>query len=106
MSTVTEQPVLSERAPAPELPAVAAPVATEARTSRKATWALVSGIVGLIVAPLLFATVAIALGVVAKNEMDQDPQLQGQGQATAGIVLGVIGLLVFAVVLVTTMSTS
>jgi hypothetical protein len=106
MSTVTEQSILPQRSPAPELPAHPALVATEDRTSRKATWALVCGIAGLIVFALLFSTVAIALGVVAKNEIDRDPHLHGQGKAIAGIVLGVIGLVLFAVIVVATMATS
>ena len=65
MSIATEQPLLSPVSPAPELPVQPAPVAPEARTSPKATWALVCGIAGMIVFALLFSTVAIALGVVA-----------------------------------------
>jgi hypothetical protein len=114
MSVATEQPILPQLSPSPELPAQDAPelpaqdasVAPEARTSRKATWALVCGIAGLIVFALLFSTVAIALGVVAKNEIDRDPQLHGRGKATAGIVLGVIGLVFFAVFLAATVATS
>ena len=106
MSIATEQPVLSPVSPAPELPAQPAAVATEARNSRKATWALVCGIAGMVVFALLFSTVAIALGVVARNEIKQDPQLHGEGKAIAGIVLGVIGLVLFAVIVTAKVATS
>ena len=97
MSATTEQSGDLRVAPPTELPAQPAPVAIGPRTSRKAHWALVSGIIGVFVLALVFSTVAIALGVVAKNEMDRDPELEGRGKAIAAIVLGVIGLVVFAV---------
>ncbi len=106
MSIATEQPLLSPVSPAPELPVQPAPVPPEARTSPKATWALVCGIAGMIVFALLFSTVAIALGVVARNEIKRDPQLQGEGKAIAGIVLGVIGLVLFAVIVTAKVATS
>ena len=106
MSIATEQPLLSPVSPAPELPVQPAPVAPEARTSPKATWALVCGIAGMIVFALLFSTVAIALGVVARNEIKRDPQLKGEGKAIAGIVLGVIGLVLFAVIVTAKVATS
>jgi Domain of unknown function (DUF4190) len=70
---------------------------SQVRASPKATWALACGIIGMFVLAPLFSTVAITLGVVAKNEIDRDSELLGRGKAVAAIVLGVIGLVVFAV---------
>ena len=71
------------------------------QTSKKATWALVCGVVGLVVLPLLFSTVAIALGAVAKNEIDGDASLHGRSSASAAIGLGVMGLGIAAIVIAT-----
>lgn len=106
MSVATEQPILPQLSPSPELPAQPASLAAEDRTSRKATWALICGIAGMIVFALVFSTVAIALGVVAKNEIERDPHLHGQGKAIAGIVLGVIGLVFFAIIVTAQLVTS
>jgi hypothetical protein len=70
---------------------------SQVRASPKATWALVCGVIGMFVFAPLFSTVAITLGVVARNEIDRAPELEGRGKAVAGIVLGVIGLAFFAV---------
>lgn len=71
------------------------------QVNKKATWALISGVVGLVVFPLLFSTVAIALGVVAKGEIDRDGSLEGRSRASTAIVLGVIGLGIAAIVIAT-----
>jgi hypothetical protein len=74
----------------------------------KATAALVVGIVAVAgaftcVLPILAAPVAWVLGAQARREIRNAPrQWGGEGRATAGMVLGIIGtvLLVLAIVLV------
>jgi hypothetical protein len=63
----------------------------EAR-SGKAVAALVLGIAGLLIAPIVCSTLAIVFGVLARRDIDRRPALTGRGLATAGIVLGVLGL--------------
>jgi hypothetical protein len=62
------------------------------KTESTAIASLVLGIVGLVgcifVAPIL----AIVFSNQAKNKIRQNPSLQGQGMATAGFVLGIVGL--------------
>jgi hypothetical protein len=73
----------------------------------KATAALVVGIVSVAgaftcVLPVLAAPVAWILGVQARREIHRAPQQWGgEGRATAGMVLGIIGtaLLVIGIVL-------
>lgn len=66
---------------------------------RKATSALVLGIVGMLCCPIVFSVMAIVFGSQAKNEIDRDPSAySNRGMATAGIVLGVVGL-IFGVLL-------
>ncbi len=65
----------------------------------RATAALVFGILGLIVCPLILSVVAIVLGYQARKEIDASGgRFRNRGAATAGIVLGWVGL-VFGVLL-------
>jgi len=63
-----------------------------APTSGSATAALILGIVGVVLCPLLCSVPALILGYKAKNEIAASGgRMSGAGQATAGIVLGWIG---------------
>lgn len=63
------------------------------QSSGKATASLVLGIVGLVVLPFVCSVLAIVLGRKARREIDASGgRLGGRGNATAGIVLGWIGL--------------
>lgn len=66
-------------------------------TSGKAIAALVLGIAGVLVVPVICSILAIVLGRQAKREINADPRLGGEGMAIAGTVLGVVGLCLFAV---------
>jgi Domain of unknown function (DUF4190)/Helix-hairpin-helix motif len=67
------------------------------KTSGKATWALILSLIGLVVVPVGLSTLGIALGVLAKMDMKSDPRLGGRGRATAAIVIGVVGLVLWAI---------
>ena len=69
------------------------------RTSGLAIASLVVGIAGLFVAPVLGSVIALVLGYSARRELQRDPRLEGHGYATAGIVLGWVGLVLSIVVL-------
>jgi hypothetical protein len=57
--------------------------------------ALVLGIVGLTVLPVLGSILAIIFGGIAKGSMRRARgSMKGSGMATAGLVLGIIGLVV------------
>jgi hypothetical protein len=63
------------------------------QTSGKSTAALVMGILGLILCPPIFSTLALIFGRQARNEIDgSGGRIGGRGNATAGIVLGWIGI--------------
>ena len=62
------------------------------RTSALAIAALACGIAGLTVFPLLASFAAVVLGTTARGELRRDPTLDGSGLATAGLVLGWIGV--------------
>lgn len=59
-------------------------------SSSKATPALILGIVGLICCGIC-AILAIIFGKQAKDEIAANPGMQGEGQAQAGFILGIVG---------------
>jgi hypothetical protein len=72
---------------------IGAPPAAAARgTNGNAIASLVLGIAGLIFIPLIPSVIAIVLGNKAKEEIAREPGVGGDGYATAGVVLGWIGV--------------
>ena len=67
--------------------------ARERPTSRKAITSLVLGILGLIVLPIVFSTLAIVFGALAYRDTRAPAGLGGRGIAVAGLVLGIVGLI-------------
>lgn len=65
----------------------------ERRRPGKAVAALILGIVGLVVAPIICSTLAIVFGVLARNEIRRDERLTGGSMALWGIALGVLGVI-------------
>ena len=62
-------------------------------TPGSATAALILGICALLVCPIICAPLALVYGNKARNEIDASGgRLGGRGMATAGIVLGWIGV--------------
>jgi hypothetical protein len=74
--------------------------APHTRTSGKAVTALVLGIAGIILLPIICSTLAIIFGSIARGETRRDPSLGGRGMATAGLVLGIIGVVIFGLIIV------
>jgi uncharacterized membrane protein len=62
------------------------------RTSGKAIASLVLGIGGFVIFPVVLSILAIVFGRSARREIAERPGLGGAGLATAGIVLGWIGV--------------
>jgi hypothetical protein len=83
------------------------------QSSSKATAALVLGICGIFVVPVICSILALVFGYQGRTEIDQsNGYLTGRGMAVAGIVLGwvgialaVVGLLIFLVLLAAIQST-
>ena len=69
-------------------------------TSGNAIASLVLGIAGLVIFPLVPSILAIFLGRSAKRDIRQRPGLGGEGLATAGIVLGWVGVALIALAVV------
>ena len=63
------------------------------RTSTLAIISLVAGIAGLFPLPVLGSIVAIVTGHLARGEIRREPDMEGDGMAVAGLVLGYGSLL-------------
>jgi len=87
--------------PAPPLPmnAGGAPVSPSGGTSQMALWAMITGIFSFLCCQIL-APVSIVLGAVALSQLKHQPGRSGAGFAIAGIVLGVIALLMVVTAMV------
>lgn len=64
-------------------------------TNGKAIASLVLGIVGLTGLPLVASVLALVFGYMARSEITASGQ-EGKGLATAGIILGWVGIVVVA----------
>jgi hypothetical protein len=61
--------------------------------SGKATAALVLGICGLLICPLICSVLALVFGYQSRNEIDASGgMIGGRGMAKAGIILGWVGI--------------
>src|SRR5690349_10248385 len=70
------------------------------RTEGLAITSLILGIAGFLVCPLVLHILAIVFGNQAKTKIRNDPTLQGDGMAQAGIVLGWIGIAFSVIVII------
>ena len=80
----------------------AAPPQAQAGSSGKATASLVLGILAVVTfvvwGALIFGPLAIVFGVLGKNETQREGK-SGHGMAVAGLVLGIVGIALWAVFL-------
>jgi hypothetical protein len=81
--------------PAPPLPMSGRGISVPSSggNSQMAIWALITGIMSVLCCCQILAPVSIVLGAVALSQLKQHPEMRGQGFAIAGIVLGVVALL-------------
>jgi len=56
---------------------------------------LVMGIANFIFLPVLGSILAVIFGIIARRDINRNPNLDGWGIAVVGLVLGLIGLLIF-----------
>jgi hypothetical protein len=67
------------------------------RTSGYAIASLILGIAGFFVFPVVPSILAVVFGLKAREELRRNPALGGEGLATAGIVLGWVGIALTAI---------
>ncbi|MBN1289134.1 MAG: DUF4190 domain-containing protein, partial [Actinobacteria bacterium] len=75
-----------------------APPAGRAGSRKRSVWAAVSlaaGVLGFLFFPILGSILAIVFSIIAKKEIKESGGgVSGSGMATAGLVLGIIGLVI------------
>src|SRR5438552_1469787 len=71
--------------------------AARTRTEPTAVASLVCGIAGFTLCPIICSILAIAFGQNARTKIRDDPTLDGEALARAGVILGWIGFAVFAI---------
>ncbi len=69
-----------------------------------ATAALVYGLIGLLICGIVFGILAIVKAREAKNAISYNPRYGGGGMATAGLVLGIIDLVLWALIVLVRIS--
>ena len=82
-------------------PTTPGPVSGPPKTSGKAIGSLICGIIGLFFCGLILGLIAISLANNAKKDIAvSGGAIGGQGLATAGFVLGIIGVVGWAIIVV------
>ena len=71
-----------------------------AKTSGWAIASLVCSLVGILIATLPLAVLAICFSVAAKKRMKIFPNEKGAGMATAGLVIGIVELVIGIMILI------
>jgi hypothetical protein len=77
---------------------------TPQQSSGKAIAALVLGIIGIFLLPIVCSVLAIVFGAMARGEIQRDPTISGGGMATAGLVTGIIGVVAWGLILLAALS--
>jgi hypothetical protein len=72
-------------------------------TAKSATNALIVAIVGFFICGVILGLVAISKANEAKREIKADPSLQGEGMATAALVIGIIDTVGWLIVILARM---
>jgi hypothetical protein len=63
-------------------------------------YAIAAGYAGLFAVIPFFAPVALVLGILAVRRIKQNPKLHGMGRAVFGLVMGILGTIVLAFMVV------
>ena len=66
--------------------------------AKDAVQALTFGIIGLFICGVIFGPIAIPKANSAKQQIRNDPTLTGEGMANAGLVMGIIDLVAWAII--------
>jgi hypothetical protein len=75
------------------------PPRQQQQTPGNAVASLVLGIVGLVVCPIICSVLAIVFGQQAKGQIERDPNLGGAGLAQAGYIMGIVGLVLYGLLI-------
>ncbi len=68
---------------------------SSAQTNTMAIVSVISGVVSWVALPFIGGIVAIVTGHMARNEIKNNPGMQGDGLAIAGLILGYLHMITF-----------
>jgi hypothetical protein len=85
-------------APTPVVPI--RPLPKQPANSQLAVWSLITGVISLVCCCGIVGPIAIVLGAVALSQLKSHPELTGGGFAIAGIVLGIVAIVIWAALMV------
>jgi len=87
-----------------EVQAAPAPLLAEVKTDPYAIWSLIFGLL-IPCCTALTGVPALVLGITSKKRISESKgTLKGDGMATAGIILGIIGIILFVTVIILRLS--
>lgn len=66
----------------------------------RSMWAIIAGYLGLLSFLVVFAPFALATGIFAVIDIKRNPEKHGMGRAIFGIVMGALGSIILAIMLV------
>ena len=69
------------------------------QTPGNAIASLVLGILGLVLCPIICSVLAIVFGQQARGQIERDPNLTGAGLAQAGYIMGIVGLVLYGLLI-------
>jgi hypothetical protein len=95
----SDEPLWESPERGPQAPATAHRPGVQQQTPGNAVASLVLGILGLVLCPIICSVIAIVLGRQAKEQIERDPNLTGSGLATAGYIMGIVGLAIYGLLL-------
>ena len=72
--------------------AASAPPTDAGTTEPLAIWSLVLGVLSLVCCGFILGIPAVICGHLALSKFQKDPQLQGKGLATAGLIIGYVAI--------------
>jgi uncharacterized membrane protein len=61
---------------------------------------MILGIISLVVGGIILGTLAVIFGSIGLSRINKDPSLPGKGQAIAGLICGVLGIIGAIVILI------
>jgi Domain of unknown function (DUF4190)/GYF domain 2 len=90
-------------AAAPAVPPVqpgAVPMSSVAKTEPLAIWSLVLSLVGLFCCGFVVGIGGVVCGHLALSKLQREPQLEGRGLATAGLIIGYLAIVFWLIYVV------
>ena len=99
--TVAGAPPTNGQAVSTNFPAIGTNLAGAPRTNGQAVWSLVLGILSLTIYCSFLGIPAVVCGHVARSKIRKTSgQLRGKGMALAGLIMGYIGMALFAIIMI------